>query len=171
MASCRQHVSCTRCWSVCCMVLTSCVATVTLLSSFASMVGISSSSGLMTCLYSQLLMSWTHYVPSYCLDSKAGMKAKLDMSWAWKSCVIEKHEPSPSHSLKRSQIYCLPMVLKVQRINTQVRKPGEGSSAFTPTKEENSSRIHLRRSVNGRGSCIPVPTGLSMSPLVWWSRR
>ena len=33
------------------------------------------------------------YVPIYCLDSKAGAKAKLDMSWAWKSCVIEKHGP------------------------------------------------------------------------------
>ena len=83
----------TRCWSVCCNLLTSCVAKVTLLCSFASTAGVSSSSGLMTCLYSHLLMSWKHYVPRYCLDSKAGVKAKLDMSWPWKYCVIVKHGP------------------------------------------------------------------------------
>ena len=44
-------------------------------------------------LVSQLLMSWKDYVPRYCLDSKAGVKAKLGMFWAWKSCVIEKHGP------------------------------------------------------------------------------
>ena len=93
MASSRQHVNGTRCWSVCCMTLTVYVATMTLPCSFASMAGVSSSSGLMSCLYSQLMMSWNHYVPRYCLDSKAGVKAKLDMSWVRKSCVIEEQGP------------------------------------------------------------------------------
>ena len=44
----------------------------------ASMAGVSSSSGLMTCLCSELLISWNRCVPRYCQDSKAGVKAKLD---------------------------------------------------------------------------------------------
>ena len=50
--------------------------------------------------------------PRYCLGSKARVKAKLDMSWAWKSCVMEKHGPYPSHIVKKIQICCLPTVCK-----------------------------------------------------------
>ena len=63
-------------------------------------------------LCSQLLMSWKHDVPRYCLDSKAGVNAKWDLSWACTSCVIENHGLSPPHIVKRSQIYWLPIECK-----------------------------------------------------------
>ena len=56
----KKHVSGTRCWSRCYMILILQAATVIVLCSFESMVCASSSPGLMTCMCSQLLMSWKH---------------------------------------------------------------------------------------------------------------